>query len=84
METQLLHFTTLFKIKKRQNIVTYQPHSATQTYSKILLKIIPTKLVNLQYHTISHIPAQKDTLGWIYVVEWNSWLTHVVKLPTKR
>ena len=77
MKTQLLHFTTLFKIKN-------QPHSATQTYSKILLKIIPTKLVNLQYHTISHIPAQKDTLGWIYVVEWNSWLTHVVKLPTKR
>ena len=66
MKTQLLHFTTLFKIlkkKKRQNIVTYQPHSPTQTYSKILLKIIPTKLVNTQYHTISHIPAYKDTLG---------------------
>ena len=54
---------TLFKIKKRQNIVTYQPHSATLTYSGKLLKIIPTKLVNTQYHTISDIPVQKDTLG---------------------
>ena len=49
--------------KKRQNIVTYQPHSATLTYSDKLLKIIPTKLVNTQYFTISHIPVQKDTLG---------------------
>ena len=65
MKTQLLRFTTLFKIKKkkRQNIVTYQPHSATLTYSNRLLKIIPTKLVNTQYHTNSHIPAQKETLG---------------------
>ena len=55
---------TLFKIKKkRQNIVTYQPHSATLTYSGKLLKIIPTKLVNTQNHTISDIPVQKDTLG---------------------
>ena len=51
------------KKKKRQNIVTYQPHSATLTYSNRLLKIIPTKLVNTHYHTISHIPVQKDTLG---------------------
>ena len=64
MKTKLLHFMTLFKIKKkRQNIVTYQPHSATLTYSGKLLKIIPTKLVNTQYHTISHIPVKKDTLG---------------------
>ena len=54
---------TLFKIKKRQNIVTCQPHSANLTYSGKLLKIIPTKLVNTQYHTISDIPVQKDTLG---------------------
>ena len=46
-----------------QNIITYQPHSATLTYSDKLLKIIPTKLVNTQYFTISHIPVQKDTLG---------------------
>ena len=64
MNTKLLHFTILFKIKiKRQNIVTYQPHSATLTYSDRPMKIIPTKLVSTQYHTISHIPVQKDTLG---------------------
>ena len=64
MKTKLLHVMTLFKIKKkRQNIVTYQPHSANLTYSGKLLKIIPTNLVNTQYHTISHIPVQKDTLG---------------------
>ena len=65
MKTKLLHVMTLFKIKKkkRQNIVTYQPHSANLTYSGKLLKIIPTKLVNTQYHTISDIPVQKDTLG---------------------
>ena len=55
--------------KKRQNMVTYQPHSVTLTYSNRPLKIIPTKLVNTHYHTISHIPVQKDTLGQIYVVE---------------
>ena len=54
---------TLFKIKKRQKIVTYQPHSANLTYSGKLLKIIPTNLVKSQYHTISDIPVQKDTLG---------------------
>ena len=65
MKTKLLHVMTLFKIKKkkRQNIVTCQPHSATLTYSGKLLKIIPTKLVNTQYHTISDIPVQKVTLG---------------------
>ena len=69
MNTKLLHFTVLFKIKtKRQNIITYQPHSATLTYSNKLLKIIPTKLVNIQYHTISHTLVQKDTLGYINVV----------------
>ena len=52
---------TLFKIKK--GIVTYRPHSAILTNSDKLLKIIPTKLVNTQYHTISDIPVQKDTLG---------------------
>ena len=31
--------------------------------SRKLLKIIPTNLVNTQYHTISDIPVQKDTLG---------------------
>ena len=51
------------KKKKRQNTVTYQPHSATLTYSDKLLKMTPTKLVNTQYHPISHIPVQKDTLG---------------------
>ena len=70
MNTKLLHFTILCRIlKKRQNIVTYQSHSATLTYSNRPLKIIPTKLVNIQYHTISHIPVQKDTLGYINVVE---------------
>ena len=66
MNTKLLHFTILFrekKKKKKKNIVTYQPHSVTLTYSNRLLKIIPTKLVNTHYHTISHIPVQKDTLG---------------------
>ena len=63
MKTKLLHVMILFKIKKRQNIVTYQPHSAALTYSGKLLKIIPTKLVNTQYHTIFHIPVQKDTLS---------------------
>ena len=65
MKTKLLHVMTLFKTKKkkRQNIVTYQPHLATLIYSDKLLKIIPTKLVNTQYHTISDIPVQKDTLG---------------------
>ena len=63
MKTKLLHVMTLFKIKKKQNIVTYQPYSATLTYSGKLLKIIPTKLVNTQYHTISDIPVQKVTLG---------------------
>ena len=65
MKTKLLHVMTLFKIKKKkgQNIVTCQPHSAALTYSDKLLKIIPTKLVNTQYHTISDIPVQKDTLG---------------------
>ena len=65
MKTKLLHVMTLFKIKKkkRQNIVTCQPHSANLTYSGKLLKIIPTKLVNTQYHTISDIPVQKVTLG---------------------
>ena len=53
------------KKEKRQNIVTYQPHLATLTCSDRLLKIIPTKLVNTQYHTISHIPVQKDTSGQI-------------------
>ena len=66
MKTKLLHFTTLFKVKKkkkkRQNTITYQPHSATLTYSDKLLKITPTKLVNTQYHPISHIPVQKDIL----------------------
>ena len=69
MNTKLLHFTTLFRKRKWQNIVTYQSHSATLTYSKKLLKIIPTKLVNTQYHTVSHIPVQKDTLGYVNVVE---------------
>ena len=69
MNTKLLHFTTMFREKKRQNIVTYQPHSATLTYSNKLLKIIPTKLVNIQYHTNSHTLVQKDTLGYINVVE---------------
>ena len=63
MKTKLLHVMTLFKIKNRQNILTYRPHSAILTYSDKLLKIIPTKLVNTQYHTISDIPVQKDTLG---------------------
>ena len=63
MKTKLFHFMTLLKIKKRKNFVTYQPHSATLTYSGKLLKIIPTKLVNTQYNTISHIPVKKDTLG---------------------
>ena len=63
MNTKLLHFTTLFREKKRQNMVTYQPHSATLTNSNKLLKTIPTKLVNIQYDTISHTPVQKDTLG---------------------
>ena len=66
MNTKLLHFTILFREKKKKekkNIVTYQPHSVTLTYSNRLLKIIPTKLVNTHYHTISHIPVQKDTLG---------------------
>ena len=61
MKTKLLHVMTLFKIKK--GIVTYRPHSAILTNSDKLLKIIPTKLVNTQYHTISDIPVQKDTLG---------------------
>ena len=69
MNTKLLHFTTLFREKKRKNIVTYQPHSVTLTYSNRPLKIIPTKLVNTHYHTISHTPVQKDTLGYINVVE---------------
>ena len=81
-EEKIASFYDLVKDKKRQNIVTYQPHSATLTYSGKLLKIIPTKLVNTQYHTISHISVKKDTLGWIYVVERNSWLKHVVKLLT--
>ena len=64
MNTKLHHFTILFRIKKKKaNILTYQPHSATLTYLDKLLKITPTKLVNTQYHTISHIPVQKDTLG---------------------
>ena len=63
MKTKLLHVMTLFKIKKRQNIVTSQPQSANLTYSGKLLKIIPTKLVNTRYHTISDIRVQKDTLG---------------------
>ena len=63
MNTKLLHFTTMFREKKRQNTVTYQPHSATLTYSDRLLKIILTKLIDTQYHPISHIPVQKDTLG---------------------
>ena len=50
-------------------MVTYQSHSATLTYSNKLLKIIPTKLVNIQNHIISHTPVQKDTLGYINVVE---------------
>ena len=53
------------KKEKRQKIVTYQPHSATLTYSNRLLKITPTKLVNTQYHSISHIPVEKDTSGQI-------------------
>ena len=70
MNTKLLHFTTLFRMKKKKRkILTYQPHSATLTYSNRPLKIIPTKLVNIQYHTISHTPVQKDTLGYINVVE---------------
>ena len=61
MNTKLLHFTILFRMKKkRQNIVTYQPHLATLTYSdkktnKVTKHTIPS--------TISHIPVQKDTLG---------------------
>ena len=54
---------TLFKIKNRQNILTYRPQLSILTYSDKLLKIIPTKLVNTQYHTISDIPVQKVTLG---------------------
>ena len=68
-EDKIASFYDLVKDKKRQNIVTCQPHSANLTYSGKLLKIIPTKLVNTQYNTISHIPVKKDTLGWIYVVE---------------
>ena len=75
MNTKLLHFTTLFreekKKKKKKNIVTYQPHSVTLTYSNRLLKIIPTKLVNTHYRTISHISSPERYLGLdiIYVVE---------------
>ena len=81
MKTKLLHVMTLLKIKNKGKHCNL---SASLSYPDILrvLKIIPTKLVNTQYHTIFHVPAQKDTLGWIYVVEWNSWLKHVVKLPT--
>ena len=63
MKTKLLHVMTLFKIKNRQNILTYRPQLSILTYSDKLLKIIPTKLVNTQYHTISDIPVQKVTLG---------------------
>ena len=50
------------KKKKRKNTNL----SASLSYPDILgqtIKIIPTKLVNTQYHTISDIPVQKDTLG---------------------
>ena len=81
MKTKLLHVMTLLKIKNKGKHCNL---SASLSYPDILrlLKIIPTKLVNTQYHTIFYVPAQKDTLGWIYVVEWNSSLKHVVKLPT--
>ena len=58
-------------VKDKKNKGKHCNLSASLSYPDILrlLKIIPTKLVNTQYHTIFHVPAQKDTLGWIYVVE---------------
>ena len=64
MKTKLLLVMALFKLKKKK-----EKHcnlSASLSYPDILgqtIKIIPTKLVNTQYHTISDIPVQKDTLG---------------------
>ena len=68
MKTKLLHVMILFKIKNKGKHCNL---SASLSYPDILrlLKIIPTKLVNTQYHTIFYVPAQKDILGWIYVVE---------------
>ena len=65
MKTKLLLVMALFKLKKKKK----EKHcnlSASLSYPDILgqtIKIIPTKLVNTQYHTISDIPVQKDTLG---------------------
>ena len=61
MKTKLLDVMTLFKIKEAKHCNL----SASLSYPDILrlLKIIPTKLVNTQYHTIFHVPAQKDTLS---------------------
>ena len=44
MKTKLLHVMALFKLKKKKkkkskNTVTYQPHSATLTYSDKLSKL---------------------------------------------
>ena len=67
MKTKLLLVMALFKLKKEKK--KKEKHcnlSASLSYPDILgqtIKIIPTKLVNTQYHTISDIPVQKDTLG---------------------
>ena len=75
MNTKLLHFTILFRMKKkkRQNIVIYQPHSATLTYSDKLLKIIPTKLLNTQYH-LPFLTFQSRKIPWVRYMKWNETL----------
>ena len=66
MKTKLLLVMALFKLKKKKKKEKHCNLSASLSYPDILgqtIKIIPTKLVNTQYHTISDIPVQKDTLG---------------------
>ena len=66
MKTKLLLVMALFKLKKKKKKKKHCNLPASLSYPDILgqtIKIIPTKLVNTQYHTISDIPVQKDTLG---------------------
>ena len=59
--------------KKRQNIVTYQPHLATLTYSDKLLKIIPTKLLKTQYH-LPFLTFQSRKIPRVWCTKWDQTL----------
>ena len=64
MKTKLLLVMALFKLKKkRKNTVTYQPHSATLTYSDKLSKLYLQS--ELTHSTIPFLIFQSRKIPWV-------------------